>query len=67
MVFALEGFGVDLVDVFGAGGTGSEPAIFGGDLEAADGGVVTWGFGEDGGDGFAGELFGGDLSGREFG
>ena len=31
VVFALEGFGVDLVDVFGAGGAGGEPAVFGGD------------------------------------
>ena len=54
MVFAFEGFGVDLVDVFGAGGAGGEPAVFGGDFEAADGGVVAGGFGEDGGDGFAG-------------
>ena len=54
MVFAFEGFGVDFVDVFGAGGAGGEPAVFGGDLEAADGGVVAGGFGEDGGDGFAG-------------
>ncbi len=54
MVFAFEGFGVDFVDVFGAGGAGGEPAVFGGDFEAADGGVVAGGFGEDGGDGFAG-------------
>ena len=54
VVFALEGFGVDLVDVFGAGGAGGEPAVFGGDFEAADGGVVARGFSEDGGDGFAG-------------
>ena len=56
MVGAVEGFGVDFVDVFGAGGAGGEPAVFGGDLEAADGGVVAGGFGEDGGDGFAGEF-----------
>ena len=55
VVFAFEGFGVDFVDVFGAGGAGGEPAVFGGDFEAADGGVVAGGFGEDGGDGFAGE------------
>ena len=55
VVGAVEGFGVDLVDVFGAGGAGGEPAVFGGDFEAADGGVVAGGFGEDGGDGFAGE------------
>ena len=67
MVGAAEGFGVDFVDVFGAGGAGGEPAIFCGDLEAADAGVVAGGFGEDGGDGFAGELFGGDLRGGEFG
>ena len=64
---AFEGFGVDLVDVFGAGGAGGEPAVFGCDFEAADGGVVAGGFGEDGGDGFAGELLCGDLLGGEFG
>ena len=37
--FAVEGFGVDFVDVFGAAGTCGEPAVFGGDLETADGGV----------------------------
>ena len=67
MVSAFEGFGVDLVDVFGAGGAGGEPAVFGEDFEAADGGVVTGGLGEDAGDGFAGEFFGGDLFGGEFG
>ena len=67
MGFAEEGLGVDLVDVFGAGGAGGEPAVFRGDLEAADGGVVAGGFGEDGRDGFAGEVFRGDLRGVEFG
>ena len=59
--FAQEAFGVDLVYVFCAGGAGGEPAVFGGDFEAADGGVVAGGFGEDGRDGFAGEVFGCDL------
>src|SRR6266851_3331247 len=54
VVFAFEGFAVDLVDVFGAGGAGGEPAILGGDFEAAYGCVVAGGFGEDGRDGFAG-------------
>ena len=63
MVGAAEGFGVDFVDVFGAGGAGGEPSVLGGDFEAADGGVVAGGFGEDGDDGFSGELFGGDLRG----
>ena len=54
MIFALEAFGVDFVDVFGAGGSGGEPSIFGGDFEAADGSVVAGGFGEDSGDGLAG-------------
>ncbi len=63
MGFAFEGFGVDLVDVFGAGGAGGEPAVFGCYFEAADGGFVAGGFGEDGGDGFAGEFFCGDLCG----
>ncbi len=61
MVCAFEAFGVDFVDVFGAGGAGGEPAVFGGYLEAADWGVVARGFGEDGGDGFAGEIFRCDL------
>jgi len=59
--FAFEGFGVDFVDVFGAGGACGEPAVFGGYFEAAYGGFVAGGFGEDGGDGFAGELFCCDL------
>ena len=28
VVGAVEGFGVDFVDVFGAGGAGGEPAVF---------------------------------------
>ncbi len=55
VVGAVEAFGVDFVDVFGAGGAGGEPAIFCGDLQPADGRVVAGGFGKDGGDGFAGE------------
>ena len=67
MGFAFEAFGVDFVDVFGAGGAGGEPAIFGGDFEAAYRGVVAGSFGEDSGNGFAGQLFGGDLLCGEFG
>ena len=37
LVGASEALGVDLVDVFGAGGAGGEPAVGGGDFEAADG------------------------------
>ncbi len=49
-----EGFGVDFVDVFGAGGAGGEPAGLGGNFETADGGVVAGGVGEFGLDWFAG-------------
>ena len=45
-----EGLGVHLVDVLGAGRTGREPVVLGGDLQAADLGVVARGFGELGGD-----------------
>jgi len=41
VVGALEALGVDLVDVRGAGGARGEPAGFGRDLEAAEGGVVA--------------------------
>jgi len=43
VVFAFEGFGVDFVDVFGAGRAGGEPAVFGGDFEASNGGLVAGG------------------------
>ena len=36
-----EALGVDLVDVFGAGGPGGEPAVRGDDLQPADRGVVA--------------------------
>ena len=64
---AFEGFGVDLIDVFGAGGAGCEPAVFCCDFEAAYGGVVAGSFGEDGCDGFTGQGFRSDLRGGEFG
>jgi len=62
---AFEGLGVDLVDVFGAGGARGEPAVLRCHLQPADGGLVAGSFGEDGGDGFACQCLGGDLSGRE--
>lgn len=58
---ALEAFGVDLVDVLGTGGTRREPAVFGADLEAADGRAVGRGVGQLGGDRLAGQRFGGYL------
>ena len=54
--FVAEAFGVDLVEIFGAGGAGGEPAGFGDDLEASDGRVVAGGIGELGGDALAGEM-----------
>lgn len=63
----LEGFGVHLVDVLGAGRTGREPVVLGGDLQAADLGVVARGFGELGGDVLAGQLGGCDVVAGELG
>ena len=62
---ALERLGVDLVDVLGAGRAGGEPGGLGGDLEAADLGVVAGRLGELGGDRLAGQLGGGDVVGGE--
>ncbi len=55
MLRALEAFGIHLVNVLRAGGTGGEPAVLGDDLESANGSVVL---------GRAGEL-GDDLVARE--
>ena len=63
MVCPLEAFGVDFVDFFCAGRTGREPAVFGDDFEAADGGVVAGGVGQFGGDRFASQFGCGDLFG----
>src|SRR5437868_1002663 len=57
MLFADEAFGVDLVDVLGAGGAGGEPAVLRHDLDAADGFVVAGGFREFGGHRIACEVF----------
>ena len=43
---ALEGLGIDLVDVLGAGGAGGEPRALGRHLEAADRGAVARGRGQ---------------------
>ena len=43
MVLTAEAFGVDLVDVLGAGGPGGEPAALGDHLDAADGRAVARG------------------------
>ncbi len=40
MLDALEALGVDFVDLLSAGGTSGKPAIFGHDLEPADGRAV---------------------------
>ena len=55
-----EALGVDLVNVLGARRPGSEPAVRGRNLEAADGGVVAGGAGELGEDRFASEFGGRD-------
>ena len=49
-----EGFGVDLVDVLGAGWAGGEPVVPGGYLDAPDFGPVARSLGQLGSDGFAG-------------
>src|SRR5690625_2407950 len=55
-----EGFGVDLVYVFRAGGAGGEPRVIARDLQTADRGAVPRGFGELRRDVIAGEGGGGD-------
>ena len=65
VVGAVVTFGVDFVDVFGAGGASGAPAAFGYQLQAADGLVVAGGAGEDVLDGFAGESCGFDVDGFE--
>ena len=54
----FEALGVHLVDVLGAGRTGGEPVVLGGDLQTADLGVVARSLGELGGDVLAGQLGG---------
>jgi hypothetical protein len=66
MSFALEAFGIDLVDILGAGGAGGKPAVVGDDFEAADRGAVAGGLGEFGGDAVACEGSGFDIGGSEF-
>src|SRR5450631_2121601 len=56
-----EGLGVQLVDVLGAGGAGSEPARRGDDLEPADRGTVARRGGQRRGDLLPGQLVRGDL------
>src|SRR5438034_409211 len=65
VVRATEAFGVDFVDVLGAGGTGGEPAVGGGDFQAADRGVVAWRLRELDGDALAGHFGSPDGVGRE--
>lgn len=67
VLLAFEAFGVDFVDVFGAGGAGGEPAVFGAHFEAADGRAVGGRVGELGDDGFASERFSFHLIGRKGG
>src|SRR5260370_2722589 len=62
---AAEGLGVQLVDVFGAGRAGGEPAGRGDGLGAADRGVVAGGAGEPGGELLAGQVTGGHLGGGQ--
>ena len=50
MCRAAETLGIKLVDIFGSGGTGSKPTIFGDYLEPADGSIIEWGAGELGSD-----------------
>ena len=67
---ALEGLGVDLVDVLRARGAGGEPGVGGGHLESADGGVVARRAHEAVDDRLPGQLGGGDVlrrQGRELG
>ena len=70
LVQSLRGFealGVHLVDVLGAGRTGGEPVVLGGDLQTADLGVVARSLGELGGDVLAGQLGGLDVVTGELG
>ena len=64
---AVEAFGVDLVDVFGAGGPRGEPAILRRHLQPADGRVVAGRFGQDRSDRLARQRLRGDLRGAELG
>ena len=64
---ALEALGVDLVDLLGARRPRREPAAPGTDADAADGRAVARRLGGDLGDGFAGDLPGGDRLGRQRG
>src|ERR1700733_8061261 len=43
---ALEALRIDLVDVFGAGGPGREPAVFGHDLQSANRSLIAWCLGQ---------------------
>src|ERR1019366_7022025 len=66
MVSAGEALRVELVDVFGAGGTGGEPSARGGHFQSAKSSAVAGRGGQHGKDGIAGQLVGGDLVRREF-
>src|SRR5262245_49397454 len=66
MLLTAEALGVDLVNVFGAAGPCREPAVGGGNLEAAQRSVVARGPRELGGDWFAGQLRSLNICGRKF-
>src|ERR1700682_4983176 len=65
MVDAAETFGVDLVDILGAGWARGEPPVGGDHLDAADRRVIARRMIEDLVDGFAGQLADPDLLRRE--
>src|SRR6478752_6261675 len=64
---AAEALGVDLVDGLGARRPRRVPAALRDDLDAADGGAVAGGVGEDALDLLAGKLTGAELLGRQRG
>lgn len=67
MIVPIETLGVDLVDIFGARRSGGEPAILGGDLDAADGRVVAGCTVKHSRDRFTGEFVRGNVRGLQSG
>ena len=61
MLGTNEALGIHLIDLFGSGGAGGEPAVFGADFQPSDGSSVGGCVGKFGDDGFTGEGLGADI------
>jgi hypothetical protein len=64
VIGTAETFGVNFVDVFGAGRPGGEPAVFGDHLQASNGIAIARRLGKNLLNFFSGEFGDGDVRGR---